>query len=69
MPLSYTIREKPGKLDMVDKPAGVYRIPSFGDGPACVWVEDYNGATYKIAEERYRLNGYKPDVDELPIEE
>ena len=54
---------------MVDKPAGVYRIPSFENIPACVWVEDYNGATYKIAEERYRLNGYKPDVDELPTEE
>ncbi len=53
----------------MDKLRGVYRIPSIGGIPACVWVEDDNGAAYKIAEERYRLNGYKPDVDELPIEE
>jgi hypothetical protein len=54
---------------MVDKPRGVYRIPSIEDIPACVWVEDDNGATFKIAEERYCLNGYKPDVDALPTEE
>ncbi len=53
----------------MDKLRGVYRIPSIGGIPACVWVEDDNGAAYKIAEERYRLNGYKQDVDELPIEE
>jgi hypothetical protein len=69
MPLSYMIKKKPRKLDMVDKPCGVYRIPSIGGIPACVWVEDDNGATFKIAEERYRLNAYKPDIDELPSEE
>jgi hypothetical protein len=56
-------------MDMVDKPSGVYSIPSFGNIPACIWVEDTDGATFKIAEARYRLNGYKPDADALPTEE
>jgi hypothetical protein len=54
---------------MVDKLRGVYRIPSIGDIPACVWVEGDSGAAFKVAEERYRLNGYKPDADALPTEE
>jgi hypothetical protein len=69
MPPIYGIIGKGRKLDLVDKLRGVFRVPSFGNIPACVWVEDADGATFKIAEERYRLNGYKPDADALPTEE
>ena len=69
MPLSYMLSRKHRKLVIVDKLRGVYRIPSIGGIQACVWVEDDNGAAYKIAKERYCLNDYKPDVDELPTEE
>ena len=54
---------------MVDKPRGVFRMPSIGDIPACVWVEGDNGAAFKVAEDRYLLNGYKPDAGALPTEQ
>ena len=69
MPAICRIIVKDRKLDIVDKPRGVFRISSFRDIPSCVWVEDAHGANFRIAEERYRLNGYQPDADALPTEE
>lgn len=54
---------------MIEGLGGIYRIPSVGGIPACVWIEDENGVGFKVSEERYRMNHYEPDLAGLPTED